>query len=158
MSSNVGMSSCCLSGTLQTGTPKGHEEVINGLNVYVSPSPDNSTRRSIIFISDIFGYKLNNTRLLADQYAAAGFFVYLPDFFNGDALPIEFLQDAEPPLKVRETLSIVDKGVKTAKVGVTLGPWLYRHSESVSKPLVEGFVRTVKMTPGTNSVGTIGFW
>lgn len=158
MSTGVGMSSCCLSGTLQTGTPKGHEEEINGLQVYVSPPPDQSTRRSIVFISDIFGYKLNNTRLLADQYAAAGFFVYVPDFFEGDSLPIEFLQSAEPPLKVRQNLSLVDKGLKTATVATTLGPWLYRHSESVSKPMIEGFIRTIKMTPGTNSVGSIGFW
>ena len=65
--------------------------------------------------------------------------------------------DAEPPLKTREQLTLIDKGVKTAKVGTTLGPWLYKHAESVSLPLISGFVRHVKQVPYTNSVGCIGF-
>jgi dienelactone hydrolase len=156
--STPGLSACCASGTVAQGHPSGHVEQINGLECYVSPPKDQSTHRSIVIISDIFGFALPNVRLLADSYARAGFFVYVPDFHQGDSLPIEFLQDAEPPLKVREQLTLVDKGVKTAKVAATLGPWLYRHSESVSRPLIEGFLRTVKMTPGTESVGAIGFW
>lgn len=105
----------------------------------------------------VFGYKLNNTRLLADNYAKAGFYVYLPDFHQGDSLPEEFLQDAEPPLKVRENLSILDKGIKTAKVATTLGPWLVTHREAVSKPLIDGFINTLKYTPGTNKIGAVGF-
>lgn len=93
---------------------------------------------------------------MADEYAKAGFYCYVPDFHQGDSLPEEFLQDAEPPLKVREQLSVVDKGLKTANVGATLGPWLIKHREGVSKPLIEGVINIVKSTPGTNKVGAIG--
>lgn len=83
--------------------------------------------------------------------------MYLPDFLNGDWLPEEFLDDVEPPLKIREELSIVDKGVKQAKVAATLGPWLITHREAVTRPLIEGVVNIVKHTPYTNHVGTLGF-
>jgi dienelactone hydrolase len=76
---------------------------------------------------------------------------------NGDSLPIEFLQDIEPPLPVRENLSVLEKGTKTAKVGATLGPWLLKHREAVSKPIIEGFIQTIRHTPGTDKVGVIGF-
>jgi dienelactone hydrolase len=50
---------------------------------YVSPSSDNSKAKTVIFIADIFGYELVNTRLVADEYAAQGFHVLVPDFFEG---------------------------------------------------------------------------
>lgn len=81
----------------------------------------------------------------------------VPDVHNSDSLPAEFLQVAEPPLKVRGQLSMVDKGVKLAKVGTTLGPWLLRHREAVSKPIIDGFINAVKLIPGTDKVGTLGF-
>lgn len=65
--------------------------------------------------------------------------------------------DVEPPLKERENLTMADKAIKTAKVGATLGPWLIKHREAVAKPLIDGFLNTIKMTPGTNKVGTVGF-
>lgn len=49
----------------------------------MSPSSDGSKAKTVIFIADIFGYELVNTRLVADEYAAQGFHVVLPDFFEG---------------------------------------------------------------------------
>jgi len=108
-------------------------------------------------VCTVFGWTFNNIRLLADNYAKAGFYAYVPDVHQGDSLPIEFLQDVEPPLAVRENLGMVEKGVKTAKVGTTLGPWLISHRESVSKPIIDGFINTVRTIPGTHKVGVIGF-
>lgn len=50
---------------------------------YVSPSSDNSKAKTVIFITDIFGYELVNTRLVADEYAAQGFHVVVPDLLEG---------------------------------------------------------------------------
>lgn len=83
--------------------------------------------------------------------------MYLPDFFFGDSVSEEIMKDAEPPLKDREELSVVDKTASTAKIAAILGPWQAKHRESVSKPLVDGFLNAVKHTPGVNKVGTIGF-
>ncbi|KAI9829500.1 MAG: hypothetical protein M1819_006320 [Sarea resinae] len=157
MSTGVGMSSCCLSGKLHDGTPKGHVDTIGGLRTYVSEPESKSKEKSIVFLVDIFGWEFKNTRLLADEYAKAGFYVYVPDVHENDSLRIEFLQDVEPPLKTREQLTLVEKGTKTASVAATLGPWLIGHREAVSKPLIDGFINAVRYVPGTNKVGAIGF-
>lgn len=188
------MSSCCLSGKIQNGQPRGREEEIAGLKTYVSEPEDGSKKKTVVFLVDstsipslptlppppslpslhahqaskkpttqtltqhtVFGWKFQNTRLLADTYASAGFYVYIPDLHSGDSLPISFLSTVEPPLPERASRSVIDSAAATATVGATLGPWLLKHRESVSRPLVEGFIRTVRMVPGTHKVGVIGF-
>ena len=94
---------------------------------------------------------------MADNYAKAGFYCYIPDVHQGDSLPVEFLQSVEPPLKVREDAGLIDKAKGTVDVMATLGPWLATHREGVSEPLISGFVNTVKKIPGTQHVGAIGF-
>ncbi|KAL8947729.1 MAG: hypothetical protein Q9222_006025 [Ikaeria aurantiellina] len=153
---NIGMSSCCLSGVVHDGKPTGRIDTIGGLDTYIAEPKDGSKTRSIVFISDIFGWAFPNTRLLADQYALAGFYTYLPDFHEGDSLPISSLQNIEPPLKKQATLSVADKAANAA-VTATLGPWLVKHREGVSKPLIDGFINTIRMTPGTDKVGCVGF-
>jgi hypothetical protein len=72
---------------------------------------------------------------------------------EGDSLPIEFLQDVEPPLKQKEQDSLLTKGKQTVDVMATLGPWLAKHREGVSEPIISGFINHVKTIPGTNKVG-----
>jgi Dienelactone hydrolase family len=76
---------------------------------------------------------------------------------QGDSLPLSFLQNVEPPLKDREQAGLVDKATNYAAVTVTLPPWLMKHREAVSEPLISGFINTVRQIPGTNKVGAIGF-
>jgi dienelactone hydrolase len=152
------MNSCCLSGFLNdSATPTGREETVHGLPCYIAESSDKSKAKTIIFVADIFGYKTPNVRLLADEYAKAGFYAYVPDFYNGDALPYSFLQSIEPPLKTREHLGILSKTKNTATVALTLGPWAIKHRESVAKPIIDKFFRDVKAMPGVGKIGTIGF-
>jgi dienelactone hydrolase len=100
---------------------------------------------------------LNNVRLLADNYAEAGFFSYIPDLLDGDPLPLDFLQSVEPPLKVQENLGVIQKTKNTAIVGITLPPWLMKHRESVTKPLLDKFIESVREIPGTKKIGALGF-
>ncbi|MCJ1311102.1 hypothetical protein MMC25_004772 [Agyrium rufum] len=157
MSTNTGMSSCCMSGKIRDGNPVGHVETVGGLNTYVSAPEGGSKEKTVIFLTDIFGYEFKNVRLLADNYAKAGFFAYIPDVLQGDPLPISFLDNVEPNLKTQETLTMVDKAKNTAQVPITLGPWLVSHREAVSRPIIDGFVNAVRMIPGTNKIGCIGF-
>ena len=76
---------------------------------------------------------------------------------QGDSLPVSFLNNVEPPLKDRDQLGLLDKGKNQAVVATTLPPWLIRHREGVSKPLIDGFINTLRLTPGTNKIGAIGF-
>ncbi|KAJ9634570.1 hypothetical protein H2199_008853 [Coniosporium tulheliwenetii] len=156
MPKSPGMSSCCLSGRVQEGRPQGTEIEIGGLNTYVAEPQDGSKAKTVI-IPDAFGWELPNTRLLADEYAKAGFAAYIPDVHQNDSLPIELLQSIEPPRHVARSMGVAEKAAATAKTGATLGPWLLKHREAVSKPLIDGFVNAVRLIPGTNKVGVIGF-
>lgn len=152
------MSSCCMSGALHNhATPVGREETIGGLPCYVSEPPSKSKKHTIIFLVDIFGYQLPNTRILADQYAKEGFYVYVPDILNGDPLDISLLSNIEPPLKDYETAGLIDKAKNTAIAGASLGTWLPKHTEGTTLPIVEKAVEAIKAIPGTEKVGTIGF-
>jgi len=151
------MSSCCLSGKVHEGTPTGKVETIDNLSTYVAAPEGGSKAKTVVFIADIFGYEFKNVRLLADSYARAGFYVYIPDLHKGDSLPIEFLQSVEPPLKIREQQGLVDKTKATVTVGTTLPPWLLKHPESTTRPLISSFVSSVRALPGTGKVGAIGF-
>ena len=52
MSTGVGMSACCLSGTVHAGTPKGTVETIDSLQTYVAAPKDGSKAKTIIFMTD----------------------------------------------------------------------------------------------------------
>ncbi|CAK4014551.1 hypothetical protein DOTSEDRAFT_47898 [Lecanosticta acicola] len=155
--SGVGMSACCLSGKLAQGTPTGREEKVGGVDTYIAEPQGGSKSKTVVFLVDIFGWKLPNVRLLADNYAKAGFYAYIPDAHTGDSLPSAFLDTVEPPLPKRETLTVVDKAAATAQVGATLGPWLLKHREGVARPLIENFISHVRSLPGTQKVGALGF-
>lgn len=157
MSENIGMGACCLSGVIQSGRPSGSVETIGGLQTYVAEPESHSKAKSIVFLTDLFGWELPNVRLLADEYARAGFYAYIPDILFGDSVPIDYLQNIEPPLKAQENLSLVDKAKNAAVVPTVLGPWMVKHREAVTRPLVDGFINTVRMIPGTNTIGAIGF-
>ncbi|KAK0261833.1 hypothetical protein LTR29_005818 [Friedmanniomyces endolithicus] len=157
MSTGVGMSSCCLSGKIREGKPKGTEKDINGIPTYVAEPENGDKTKTIVFLVDIFGWTLPNVRLLADSYAAAGFTAYIPDVHSGDSIDESFLQTVEPPLAVRDQQSVVDKTASGAKIGATLGPWLVSHREAVARPIIENFIDKVRYIPGTNKVGVIGF-
>ena len=105
----------------------------------------------------VFGWEFKNVRLLADNYAKAGFYCYVPDVHQGDSIPLDFLQSVEPPLKTREQLTLLDKTKATATVGTTLPPWLMKHREAIVKPLISDFITAVRAIPGTGKVGAIGF-
>jgi dienelactone hydrolase len=76
---------------------------------------------------------------------------------QGDSLPIEFLNSIEPPLRTRAQLTLLDKTKATATIGATLGPWVVKHREGVTKPIIESFIAAVRAIPGTGKVGAIGF-
>jgi dienelactone hydrolase len=115
------------------GTPTGKVEIINNLQTYIAAPKDGSKAKSIVFLVDIFGWEFKNIRLLADNFAQSGFYCYVPDVHQGDSIPLDFLNSVEPPLKVREKLTMIEKTKATATVGTTLPPWLVKHRESISK-------------------------
>jgi dienelactone hydrolase len=42
-----------------------------------------------VILTDVFGHQFQNAQLIADQFAANGYFVVMPYLFHGDAIPFD---------------------------------------------------------------------
>ncbi|WWC66802.1 uncharacterized protein I206_100708 [Kwoniella pini CBS 10737] len=159
MSEQTTVSPCCITGHVHEGTPLGSFEIIHGLRTYVSnPKPPTSGKQNVVvLISDIFGVDLVNTKLVADEYAGNGWKVLLPDFFEGDAIDHNLLNAIVPNLRVQAEATVASKAVDSAKMAAALGPWITKHREAVSKPIIEKFFQALRADPSTGKTGTIGF-
>jgi len=80
---------CCFSGVLHGAAPVGSEGQLHGLDCYIT-EPPGVAKGVVVILSDIFGWRLPNTRALADQYAKrASVKVIIPDFFAGTPVHID---------------------------------------------------------------------
>ncbi|WVR03575.1 hypothetical protein IAU60_000567 [Kwoniella sp. DSM 27419] len=159
MSEQTSVSPCCITGHVHEGEPLGSFQVLHGLRTYVSNSkaPAEGKQNVVIMISDIFGVDLVNTKLVADEYAGRGWKVLLPDFFEGDAIDHNLLNSIAPNLRVKAQATVASKAVDTAKMAAAMGPWIAKHREAVSKPIVEQFVQAVRADASTGKIATIGY-
>ncbi|KAF2754407.1 alpha/beta-hydrolase [Pseudovirgaria hyperparasitica] len=77
-------STCCLSGTLHTGTPRGAHETIASLDTYIVKPPSSSENGHVLlYFPDVWGFFANGF-LVMDAFADAGYLVLGPDYFRGD--------------------------------------------------------------------------
>ena len=88
----VPLRSCCISGHLHEGEPTGQDVLLGGVNTYIAEPDFDNPKRAVIIATDVFGYKLVNTRLVADKIAKEGFLVVVPDIFDGKALSPNILE------------------------------------------------------------------
>ena len=79
---------CCYAGVKHEGTPTGELKSVGDVETYFAYPKDKSTKRAILLITDVIGHRFNNVQLIADQFAANGYFVVMPDLFYGDAIPL----------------------------------------------------------------------
>jgi dienelactone hydrolase len=83
------LSKCCEQAFIWPGSPSGFETVLGGIPAYVS-SGEPSKSRVILYLHDIFGWKLPNARILADMLAEkSGMRVIVPDFYRGETWVLE---------------------------------------------------------------------
>jgi len=93
-----------------------------------------------MIVHDIFGWTLNNTRLLADHYAEeADVTVYLPDFYDGEVVdPARLAPDYKGEPFDRDT-------------------FLNTNNKETRQPEVFACAATLKQELGFKKVGAIGF-
>lgn len=108
------------------GTPRGQIIKIAEINTYhVIGADSNSKSKAIVLLTDVFGMfsylfinyccalsisigLTKNPRITADELSdKSGFDVYIPDLFNGDAIPSKYLADI--PQNPGEKMSIGTK-------------------------------------------------
>ena len=73
--------------TPTSGEPTGSSIKISGTDAYVAEPKDTTVHAetAILYLADVIGI-WQNSKLMADQYAANGYYTLMPDLFNGDAL------------------------------------------------------------------------
>ena len=72
----------CLTGDLHTGTSRGKIEIISEAPTYItSPNPGKGNGNILFYYPDIHGF-YNNSLLLMDAFADAGYTVFGLDYFR----------------------------------------------------------------------------
>lgn len=84
---------CCVTGFQWDGTTSGRISKIGDVDTYIAgDNPDSA----VLIVPDLFGWAFANIRLLADHYAKeANVTVYVPDFFQGDSLPLDLMLEGK---------------------------------------------------------------
>jgi len=83
-------SNCCTVGVRHEGESTGSTiKIADGIETYIAEPKGkiNHKDSAILFLPDVIGIWQNST-LIADQYAANGYYTMMPDIFNGDALTL----------------------------------------------------------------------
>ncbi|KAF2122869.1 Alpha/Beta hydrolase protein [Lophiotrema nucula] len=148
-------SQCCATGELHTGIPVGSERKVHGLDCYVSEPPKGIPPKGIIVIlPDVFGWKLVNTRILADTFAKEGeWIVYLAEFMNGTYAPPHLLTSIH-----RLSQPGLGKLWHLVKCIYYLIPFRWATRPSVTKPKIINFFKDIRRNEGANlPVGTAGY-
>ncbi|GJN92376.1 hypothetical protein Rhopal_005406-T1 [Rhodotorula paludigena] len=94
----------CLKGYRLEGGPKGKMAELDGVSYYLAEGPKGDKERAIVLASDLFGFGLPNTKLVADWFAEnTGLSVFVPDLFEGDYIDTSVIQSqldaVEEPMK-----------------------------------------------------------
>ncbi|KAF3765210.1 alpha/beta-hydrolase [Cryphonectria parasitica EP155] len=169
-SSSSPIRSCpdCFTGTIHTAQPVGHVEILHDVPTYITrgeesssslsaPAPSNST---IVFLTDGFGTKLVNNKLLADQYAArTGLRVLVPDLLPGGGVPLVMLSLSATltrPVAWYNLLGQIRRVWAAARLMSILLPFSFRVRRLY--PAVLGYVRAVRASlPLGAKLGLAGF-
>jgi dienelactone hydrolase len=90
------MTDCCTKGTLHEHTGSVEEGTFGGKPAYIA-RPSVPTEKAVVYVSDVFGWKLPNARVIADKFAAEGFLCVIPDVLDGDWLPLDAFNSGFTP-------------------------------------------------------------
>ncbi|KAJ5088126.1 Sterol O-acyltransferase [Penicillium angulare] len=130
------LSACCTVGVKHEGEAKGQLQQVGGVETYLSYPENKSTKRAILLLTDVIGHRFINAQLIADQLAANGYFVVMPDLFHGDPVPLNRPE------------------------GFELQAWLKGppgHLPNRVEPVAQAVLQEMKSALGCERVGGIGY-
>jgi dienelactone hydrolase len=82
--------SCCTLGSLHEGQPTGQDITIDGdTAAYLATPPAGKAHEGVgvLYLPDVLGI-WQNSKLMADSFAANGYLTIIPDLFNNDQLAV----------------------------------------------------------------------
>ncbi|RMX80934.1 hypothetical protein D0867_16334 [Hortaea werneckii] len=139
MASNPG-ARCCTIGVKHEGTAKGEVKNIGQISTYFSYPESKSTENAILILPDVIGHQFINAQLIADQFAANGYFVVMPDLFEGDPVPLNKPEGFD-------LMAWLGKG----------GPEGKGHGPGQVDPIVEAVIKEMKGSMGVKKIGSVGY-
>ncbi|KAF2274650.1 alpha/beta-hydrolase [Westerdykella ornata] len=125
---------CCAVGVKHEGTAVGEVKTIADVRAYFSYPKDKSTHNAILIITDILGMDFINVQLIADQFAANGYFVVAPDLFNGAPAPVN-----DPNFDIKKWIQ--DSMPRTHQVD----------------PILEATIKELRGSYGVKRLGGVGY-
>jgi len=133
---------CCTVGVKHDGTPTGKlVRVADKHDAYLATPPADKAHEGvgILLIPDVIGI-WQNSKLIADQFAANGYLTLLLDVFNGDPIPLNRPE------------------------GFNLMKWLEEgsdgknpHTKAFVDPIVVDGIKALKEEYGVTKIGAVGY-
>ncbi|KAK5682333.1 hypothetical protein LTS10_005459 [Elasticomyces elasticus] len=139
MASNPG-ARCCTIGVKHEGEAKGELKKIGGIDSYVIYPEDKQTEKAILILPDVIGHEFINAQLIADQFAANGYFVVMPDLFEGD------------PIKLNRP-----EGFDIMAWLQKSGPEGKGHGTGQVDPIVTAVIKEMRENLGVKKLGSVGY-
>jgi len=131
----------CISGVKHEGEPQGKIVQIGGYDCYVTIPPSGveySQDKVVLFLTDVFGLKLNNNLLLADNFALRGYKVIAPDILCGDPIPYDIWSNR-------------------ADIPFDIDTWFTKHEDHTWIAVLAGVLKVLKEEQGVKRIGTTGY-
>ncbi|KAF2157816.1 alpha/beta-hydrolase [Myriangium duriaei CBS 260.36] len=136
-------SHCCTVGVVHEGTPTGSLTTIGSdISTYIARPPSSSSssstksNKAILILTDVIGHEFVNAQLIADQFAANGYLVLMPDLFHSDPIPLN------------------------RPAGFDLQKWLKGppgHLPDTVDPVVSTALKELKEKYGAQRIGAVGY-
>lgn len=144
----------CGQGVVWQGTENGKEITLESFQMYLTSGKE--SKKCIILIADIFGYKLINSRIYADQLAeSVGCDVIIPDFFEGGGGIDPSVGDAMVSMKDPGFLSKLKAGSKLFISLPGLMAFLMKFNSKRTIPKLNALIPLLKEK--YDRIGAIGF-
>jgi len=131
---------CCYTGVIHEGTARGTMKRLGDFEYYLA-EPASPSKKGILILTDVIGHGFINVQLIADQFAANGYIVVMPDLFDGDPVPLNRPDGFDLTKWKREGRDGQNKG----------------HMPTTVDPIVDACLVEMRTQMGLEKIGAVGY-
>lgn len=153
----------CCAGFIDEGTPQGKIEIYDKIPCYITrPISDQQEPHhtlhphiAVIVATDVFGFSIPNTRLIADSYAKeGGVIAVVPDLFEGKEPPADLLDTIN---SLSDNISIFSKIYGVLRLIWYFIPFIIRVTPQDGVNRIEKVIHYLKTNHGITHVAVQGY-